>query len=220
MWACRWGSAVLFWCAVTLAGRRSPSSHICEWATWFVWDRGRGGGRGREKGGGPRDHVMSDPETEREKERERHLYYVMAAGALHPLLSISLFLSLPDSPTQCFTCLCFTAVGVSKDFCYWHITEQLFMCHVLEVLACSLGWHQGFTLSFFPPLLHCPLHHHPLSAFHLRSHYPSLYLPLTTVHLQLSTDSSLSGLASLIWCSPSLLSHHLKKPGGHSAACN
>lgn len=83
----------LFWCVVTLEGW-CLTLHICEWAKWFVWDRSRG--RGREprsgRGGG---YATTSCRTQ----SESHLYYVMTAGALHPLLSFSQFPRVSPSQT-------------------------------------------------------------------------------------------------------------------------
>lgn len=166
-----------------------------------IWGRG---GEGRRRG---------FTTTSCWTQRESHLYYVMTVGTLHPLL---LFFSFPGSPTHSFSffslfCFSFTAV------CFWFgITDTPLPRFLFAMLhACNRNvtqhWISSSVFVFFfktKPLnqfTHGYTFFIHLSAFHLVSVYKSLCLPLITVHLQLLMDSSLSALACLIWCSPSLL---------------
>lgn len=87
---------------VTAAGWCLPT-HICEWAQRFVWDQVWGGSREQRRG---RGFATTSCWTQAVEPS----VLCHDGWALHPLLSISRFLVLPDSPTHRFSCLCFSAV--------------------------------------------------------------------------------------------------------------
>ncbi len=96
---------------------------------------------------------MSDPE------RESHLYYVMAAGALHPLLSISPFPSFSPSQTPPPTVSLFFALPLCMFFgLVLHTQSSLptCLCAVLHAsnsnvrlnISICLYFHQSCTPNF------------------------------------------------------------------------